>query len=76
MRSSGMSVLPPRRRTQRPRAHGDDDDDDDGELTRTIAYKVGFGKMQARRMMFTGKVTLNEDGTVSGKPYVDYWSYE
>ena len=50
--------------------------DHDGTLTRTIAYKVGFGKMQARRMMFTGKVTLNEDGTVSGKPYVDYWSYE
>ena len=50
--------------------------DHDGELTRTIAYKAGFGKMQARRMMFTGKVTLNEDGTVSGKPYVDYWSYE
>jgi len=50
--------------------------DYDGELTRTIAYKAGFGKMQARRMMFTGKVTLNEDGTVSGKPYVDYWSYE
>ncbi len=50
--------------------------DYDGELTRTIAYKAGFGKMQARRMMFTGKVTLNEDGTVSGKPYVHYWSYE
>ena len=50
--------------------------DYDGELTRTIAYKAGFGKMQARRMMFTGKVTLNEYGTVSGKPYVDYWSYE
>ena len=50
--------------------------DYNGELTRTIAYKAGFGKMQARRMMFTGKVTLNEDGTVSGKPYVDYWSYE
>ena len=50
--------------------------DHDGELTRTIAYKVGFGKMQARRMTFTGKVTLNEDGTVSGKPYVHCWSYE
>ena len=50
--------------------------DYDGELTRTIAYKAGFGKMQARRMMFTGKVTLNEDGTVSGKSYVHYWSYE
>ena len=50
--------------------------DCDGTLTRTIAYKAGFGKMQARRMMFTGKVTLNEDGTVSGKPYVHYWSYE
>ena len=50
--------------------------DHDGELTRTIAYKVGFGKMQARRMIFIEKVILNEDGTVSGKPYVDYWSYE
>ena len=50
--------------------------DRDGELTRTIAYKVGFGKMQATRMRFTGKVTLNEDGTVSGKSYVRYWSYE
>ena len=50
--------------------------DYNGKLTRTIAYKAGFGKMQARRMMFTGKVTLNEDGTVSGKSYVDYWSYE
>ena len=49
--------------------------DYNGELTRTIAYKAGFGKMQARRMMFI-KVTLNEDGTVSGKSYVHYWSYE
>ena len=50
--------------------------DHDGELTRTIAYKVGFGKMQARRMMFIEKVILNEDGTVSGKSFVHYWSYE
>ena len=50
--------------------------DHDGVLTRTIAYKAGFGKMQATRMRFTGKVTLNEDGTVSGKSYVHYWSYE
>lgn len=50
--------------------------DYDGALTRTIAYKAGFGKMQARRMMFTESVTLNEDGTVSGKSYVHYWSYE
>ena len=50
--------------------------DYDGELTRTIAYKAGFGKMHARRVLFKGKVTLNEDGTVSGKSYVHYWSYE
>ena len=50
--------------------------DYDGELTRTIAYKAGFCKMQATRMMFTEKVTLNEDGTVSGNHCVDYWSYE
>ncbi len=50
--------------------------DYDGELTRTIAYKAGFGKMHAKRVMFKGKVTLNEDGTVSGKSFVRYWSYE
>ena len=50
--------------------------DYDGKLTRTIAYKAGFGKMHAMRMMFTMKVTLNEDGTVSGQSFVHYWSYE
>ena len=50
--------------------------DYDGVLTRTIAYKAGFGKMQARRMIFIEKVILNEDGTVSGKSFVHYWSYE
>lgn len=47
-----------------------------GELTRSIAYPAGFGKMQARRMMFTNKVTLNPDGTTSAKSYVKFWSYE
>ena len=49
--------------------------DHDGELTRTIAYKAGFGKMQAWRM-FSLSVTLNQDGTVSGASYVQYWEYE
>ena len=50
--------------------------DHDGELTRTIAYKAEFGKMYASRMIFTGKVILNKDGTVSGKTFVHYRSYE
>ena len=49
--------------------------DHDGELTRTIAYKAGFGKMKAWRM-FSLSVILNQDGTVSGAPYVQYWEYE
>lgn len=50
--------------------------DFDGQLTRSIAYPAGFGKMQASRMMFTSKVTLNPDGTTSAKSYVKSWCYE
>ena len=51
-------------------------EDSDGELTRTIAYRIGKGKMQARRMAFVRKATLESDGTVSYPPYVKKWWYE
>ena len=51
-------------------------EDFDGELTRTIAYRIGKGKMQATRMIFVRKATLESDGSVSFPSYVKKWWYE
>ena len=51
-------------------------EDFDGELTKTIAYRIGKGKMQATRMAFVRKATLEPDGSVSFPSYVEKWWYE
>lgn len=51
-------------------------EDFDGEVTRTIAYQIGKGKMQARLMSSVRKATLESDGSVSYPSYVKKWWYE
>lgn len=51
-------------------------EDFDGELTRTIAYQIGEGKMQAMRMDFVRKAILEACGSVSYPSYVKKWWYE
>lgn len=51
-------------------------EDFDGEVTRTIAYPIGKGKMQDSRMLFARKATLELDGSVSYPSYVKKWWHE
>lgn len=49
-------------------------EDFDGEVTKSIAYKTGFGKLKAKRMPGSLSILL-PDGSVQKPNYVKRWEY-
>lgn len=48
--------------------------DHDGEITRTIARPIGFGKLKAMRMAGVYAI-LDKNGKAIRPSYVAYWEY-